>query len=1385
MIRNVSTYRQLLRKAWQSAGLIFLALLILPTAASASHIVGGEITYRCLGGNTYEVKLAMYRDCINGNAFAQFDDPASIGIFDANGDLQIHLGNLGQLLIPFNADDTISVSTDCMEGMGGVCVQQTFYIDTLELPFTPGGYQLVYQRCCRNGTLVNIVEPLETGSTWVTTISEAALMECNSSPEYQEWPPIFICVNEEINYDHSAIDADGDSLVYRLCAPLMGSTHSDPLPQPPNFPPYEEVIFAAPYNVENLLGGDALQIDANGQLTGTPNTIGQFLVGVCVEEYRNGQLLSMTRRDFEYNVLDCDGLVFTNFEVETDVVCADVVDVTITDQSIGVTDSSLWIYLVTKENGDVISFFDEPNPSFRVDGTETININQIVVVNDLCTADNSRIIDLGVEVTGVNDNDSIIVCAGSSVQLNPDASDAFQYRWSPDLYLDDPTEASPIATPLEAITYTVNIFDAAGVCRIEKQITVLVLPGEDGRQADFEVSKDCGSTTINFTNTSTNATEFLWTFGDPSNPDFTSTEENPSYTYPDAGTYVATLTIPGDDCNFVSTKRLPVAGDDFVDFARTIDVCGPGFVVIDHGLNPRYTYQWEANPYFSDLTTALPDVFLNADASFAVTVTDPLNADCIISGTVDVTIGDQLVVDFDTASVFSCTGGDLALNPGGDPALIYSWMPADMVDDPSSANPTANVSETTTFVVTIADPNDASCSVRFKKTVGLGLDDGGFTDGDTIVACEGSTLFLNTGANTGLTYSWTPALYLDDPTIPNPIAAPEETITYTVNISDASGMCSTTKSITIIVVSSDVRLSFDVSKECASSTIDFTNTSVGATNFSWKFGDPTNPNFVSNEENPTYTFPPNSGTYEVELTSNDRDSCTAFSARRLAVAGEDFIDFADTIMTCDPRDIALNPDRPSGFIYQWAPDPSISDTTAANPLVDLKENRTFFVTVTDPINDTCQIVGSVAVFPDTRLVDSLMEMLVVCMPAAGETTALNPTGNPDFIYMWSPAELVDDPTSFNPSTAVTESTVFTVVITDPNDATCTVTREISLAIGDEGGSADILTSSPGDMLCPGDEITLIGNGAPYETLTWIDPNGDEIGTGDTISFDVRIDGSYQILGVVGECTFVDSFELDVRSLTFTLEPEEIGCPGEPVQINVTSNSEFLFDSVLWFPDGDILLGQGSESVVVRPDRTTSYGAMMFFADGCMAMDSVLVEVNDIEDRFQISAERDTIFFKEETTLSVTDEPGTIYQWSPADDAVSPTSPTTVVRPPATTTFMVSITDANDCMTVKEITIVVQEVNCNPPNIFLPNAFTPNADGENDILRVRGDFIEEIDFFIYNRWGQLVFESHNASTGWDGQFNGKELAPDVYGYHLRVVCIGGDEHIEQGNVTILR
>ena len=281
--------------------------------AFATHIVGGEMTYTCLGNNQYEITLTVYRDCYNGVPW--FDNPAYVAIYNANW---VQVGTTQQFGLNFSVNDTlpITLSNPCLIAPPDVCVHRTVYKRIVTLPFSPGGYTIVYQRCCRNQLIRNTPDPLNTGISIIAEIDERALQECNTGATFNSWPPVAICVNEPINFDHAAGDADGDSLAYRLCTPLNGPDSLIPRPNPPSAGPYEEIVWTSPtYSLSNVLGGTPLTIDPyTGFMTGVPNTLGNFVVGVCVDEYRNGTVISTTRRDFQYNVSDC-GKPYSSFFV--------------------------------------------------------------------------------------------------------------------------------------------------------------------------------------------------------------------------------------------------------------------------------------------------------------------------------------------------------------------------------------------------------------------------------------------------------------------------------------------------------------------------------------------------------------------------------------------------------------------------------------------------------------------------------------------------------------------------------------------------------------------------------------------------------------------------------------------------------------------------------------------------------------------------------------------------------------------------------------------------------------------------------------------------------------------------------------------------------------
>src|SRR5687768_3681284 len=281
------------------------------TATWATHIIGGELYYDCLGGNTYRITLKVYRDCYLGQA--PYDDPAKITVWSGVGAYMqvIEVPFPGSTNVPFIS------SNPCFQAPANVCVEQAIYTTVVTLPGSPSGYIFAYQRCCRNNTIVNLVDPGNTGATYIEQVPASDL--CNSSPRFTNFPPIALCINEPLYFDHSATDPDGDSLVYQLCSSYDGASPSDPQPYVTSPPPFSPITFMGGYSSSYpIASAPPAAIDpVTGLLTVNPNQLGQYVVGVCVSEYRNGVLIGTHTRDFQFNVTNCLSNVQSVVELPT------------------------------------------------------------------------------------------------------------------------------------------------------------------------------------------------------------------------------------------------------------------------------------------------------------------------------------------------------------------------------------------------------------------------------------------------------------------------------------------------------------------------------------------------------------------------------------------------------------------------------------------------------------------------------------------------------------------------------------------------------------------------------------------------------------------------------------------------------------------------------------------------------------------------------------------------------------------------------------------------------------------------------------------------------------------------------------------------------------
>ena len=262
--------------------LLFFCILSIHNITNASHLVGGEMTYECLGNNQYSITLKVYRDCASvgtqGN-LTPFDFNANISIFDAQTNL---LQSSHQPPISSTTSITIPLPSNTML-TSPLCVDMATYQFTATLP--PGEFIIAHQRCCRNSSISNLINPSNTGMTISTYIQNTNT--CNNSPLYNQGPPIAFCFKDTIDYDAGAIDLNADSLAYSFCAPLFGATPNNPMPIIASNPPYAPVVFASPYTaLAPIPAAPPLQIDVStGHITGYPTTLGQFVFGVCVQEF--------------------------------------------------------------------------------------------------------------------------------------------------------------------------------------------------------------------------------------------------------------------------------------------------------------------------------------------------------------------------------------------------------------------------------------------------------------------------------------------------------------------------------------------------------------------------------------------------------------------------------------------------------------------------------------------------------------------------------------------------------------------------------------------------------------------------------------------------------------------------------------------------------------------------------------------------------------------------------------------------------------------------------------------------------------------------------------------------------------------------------------------
>lgn len=1159
------------------------------------------MNYTCLGNDQYEITLTIFRDCYNGNPNAWFDDPASIGIFDVNNNL------LNSILIPLMGNDTLDpvLNSECLVVPPDVCVHTTTYRTTVNLPPIVGGYQLAYQRCCRNQTIVNIIDPLASGATYGVTISEQALLECNSNAKFQEWPPIYICVNEPIFFDQSAIDPDGDSIVYRLCTPLLGANPDVPMPQPPNPPPYAPINWVnPPYNVDNMLNGTAggvtLEIDPQtGLLTGLPNTIGQFVVGICIEEFRNGELISTTRRDFQYNVGVCGQAVSAFFAPE---IQCESFTVDFENESLG-ADNFLWLFgdpnnptasstefspsytysdtglytiMLIAEPGSICqdtsfqqvrieyqSLFPdfnveflacsdsltiqatdlsvdtistpvewfwtlEPlgltstlqNPIFTVGASSNINLRLIVTAQNGCmlTHVESFPVNLIEEALVA---DSLAICFGDSVALNPVFNNTYSYQWAPEAGLNDSTFPNPIAQPDSTTTYRVTITDADNFCQVERSILVSV-----PEPLVLNLSPD---TTICETNfqlyaNSETATEYAWYF-DRGFSVLLAETDTVTVTPFGSNTYYV-LALDDFGCRLVDSVRVNGNGLNYVTSEGPV-ICQGEFTSVGvANIDPldTLTYQWEPEElilFFGDGPTPIVQPDSVGPTTFYVNLENQFGCvgrDSIIVSVIDTTSQLEFLTEV------QCGGYDVQFSSSSVNAPFYNWNFGD-VNNP-----------------------------------------------------------LVSGQGSQVQYSY-----------PGP---GEYTIMVTLS-EDIS--CPDTLFKTITIEEPEIVPGFSWQYESCSdmALISFLDTSINTQSsiiaWDWRFS-----NGLTTSGDSTSLVINESEVIEATLIITSDDGCVDSVSQLLNIELIE-VNFADSLVACNGESVSLNPNPDTSLVYNWSPLETLDNPNAANPLANPNQTTTYNAVIQDMAGN-CEIEAEVTVIVPPLLTLSLPADTNIC-----EGEYLLFADSPEAaIFQWSTNADFSMPFSDEPEVLVSVDgeQIFYLQVTD--DFGCMESGQIQIS----SYGIDVLMTS--DLtICIGDTARLNAinlNEAPL-VYEWM-PNTDILsgqGSGNllvnpivTTNFTLTLSNDF---GCTLDTNVVVTIFDFVPPLTVAAEPDTLFGPGTS-QLMATDNTNYTY---FWSPiDGlDLVNSPNPTAEIVE---TTTYSVTVRDENGCSNVASLLIVV---------------------------------------------------------------------------------------------------------------------------------------------------------------------------------
>ncbi|MBP7809604.1 MAG: gliding motility-associated C-terminal domain-containing protein [Bacteroidia bacterium] len=562
---------------------------------------------------------------------------------------------------------------------------------------------------------------------------------------------------------------------------------------------------------------------------------------------------------------------------------------------------------------------------------------------------------------------------------------------------------------------------------------------------------------------------------------------------------------------------------------------------------------------------------------------------------------------------------------------------------------------------------------------------------------------------------------------------------------------------------------------CQPLLVNFSNSTYAGGTFTWNFG---GGNTNTTTINPSYTFT-NPGTYTVTLVVNDTSSCNKIDSTLTFITVYPSVTVAATASQVPCSDTlqyngsATTTATLNTFQWNFQPGGAITTSTINAPINSYTSSGTYTAQLLAINNFGCRDSAIVSVNINT-LVPTVTSN-TICQGASGGITAGGGTS-----YSWTPATGLSNTTIANPIANPTITTTYSVVVTNTLTG-CTRTLTTVVTVNPKPTADFTFITNP----CGGGVNFTDNSAANITQWFWNFGNLQTSTIQNPYQF-YSPGGTFNVSLIAGNV--FNCYDTIVKPVTVGSPPPvsvsstQTICLGGFVTLNATGGIAYQ-----WSPTVS-LINPTAASPIATPTISTQYSVVITTTNSigtCTIMLTTDVIVTQAS-AFPISATANpsVVNLGNSSVLTLSASPNASVTWYPIGSTAPINGYTVNATPPHTTTYTVVI-QRGPCTDTTLVRVEVIEDGCFDTDVFVPNTFTPNGDGVNDIMYARGHKLTTIYFAIYNRWGEMVFETNDIKTGWDGNYKGRPADVGVFGYYVKYTCVSGQENFKKGNITLIR